>query len=111
MANRASDQYFNIELGGAPFYVVACDGNPVPEMFSATRFLLAPASRVEILVTGAAVGETAFTSRQIRTGPAGDGYAARSSNQTHAGSIKHSRRHAFTHRRQHAWNRLRRNRQ
>ena len=76
IANQASDQYFNIELGGAPFYVVACDGNPVPEMFSATRFLLAPASRVEILVTGATVGETAFTSRQIRTGPAGDGYAA-----------------------------------
>ncbi|MSR41023.1 MAG: hypothetical protein EXS10_03880 [Phycisphaerales bacterium] len=76
VVNQASDHYFNIELGGMPFHIVACDGNPVPAMMTATRYLLAPAARVEILVTGGAVGETALTTRQIRTGPVGDGYSA-----------------------------------
>lgn len=74
--NQSSDHYFHLELGGRPFFVVATDGNPVVEMWSATRYLLAPAARVEILVQGGEPGETPLTTRQIRTGPAGDGYPA-----------------------------------
>ncbi len=76
IVNQASDRYFNLELGGHPFFVVATDGNPVPVMSEAKRFLLAPAGRVEILVQGPSEGELALTTRQIRTGPAGDGYPA-----------------------------------
>lgn len=76
IVNQSSDHYFHLELGGQPFFVVSTDGNPVPAMWSATRYLLAPAARVEVLVQGGKPGETAFTTRSVRTGPAGDGYPA-----------------------------------
>jgi suppressor of ftsI len=74
--NQSSDHYFNLELGGKTFWIVATDGNPVPVMKPATRYLLAPAARVEVLVQGGDPGETPLTTSRIRTGPAGDGYPA-----------------------------------
>jgi len=79
IVNASPDRYLDVQLDGQPFEIVALDGMPLAyhEPKTPTRaadhLLLAPAGRLEAIVTGPPLG----TRRTLRTlcvdtGPAGD---------------------------------------
>jgi FtsP/CotA-like multicopper oxidase with cupredoxin domain len=52
VGNISNDHWFKLFLGGAKFYVIGEDGNPVGRTWASTRLLLPPAKRFEFLVVG-----------------------------------------------------------
>src|SRR5258705_4954455 len=77
--NAAADRYLDVQIDGQPFEVVALDGMPLayhnphrPKEFL-NHFLLAPAGRIEAIVTGPpSAGRTTLRTRCVDTGPDGD---------------------------------------
>jgi len=77
--NAAADRYLDVQVDGQPLEVLALDGMPLayhepsrPRQFL-DHFLLAPAGRIEAIVTGPPIGDrTALRTRCVDTGPDGD---------------------------------------
>ena len=77
--NAAADRYLDVQIDGQAFEVVALDGMPLayhnpnrPKEFL-YHFLLAPAGRIEAIVTGPPSGSrTTLRTRCVDTGPDGD---------------------------------------
>jgi FtsP/CotA-like multicopper oxidase with cupredoxin domain len=79
VVNASADRYLDLQLDGQPFEIVALDGMPLayhdPKRPArvATHLLLAPAGRVEAIVTGPPSGtHTALRTLCVDTGPDGD---------------------------------------
>lgn len=77
--NASPDRYADLELGGRQLEIVALDGMPLSYHDRSRRtrklghILVAPAGRVEAIVTGPAVGTRSMLStRCVDTGPDGD---------------------------------------
>jgi suppressor of ftsI len=77
IVNASPDRYADIQLGGQQLEIVALDGMPLSyhDRNQGTRrvdhILVAPAGRVEAIVTGAGA-RTTFSTRCVDTGPDGD---------------------------------------
>ncbi|MGA9964381.1 MAG: multicopper oxidase family protein [Terriglobales bacterium] len=79
IVNASADRYLDLQLDGQTFEIVALDGMPLAyhEPKGATRttdhLLLAPAGRLEAIVTGPPSGvHSALRTLCVNTGPAGD---------------------------------------
>ena len=79
IVNASPDRYADIQLGGQQLEIVALDGMPLSyhDSHRGTRrvdhILMAPAGRVEAIVTGpGADTRTTFSTRCVDTGPDGD---------------------------------------
>jgi suppressor of ftsI len=79
VVNASADRYLDLQLDGEPFEIVGLDGMPLayhdPKHPTRTtnRVLLAPAGRVEAIVTGPPAGtHGALRTLCVDTGPAGD---------------------------------------
>jgi FtsP/CotA-like multicopper oxidase with cupredoxin domain len=79
VVNASADRYLDLQLDGQTFEIVALDGMPVayhePESptRTANHLLLAPAGRVEAIVTGPPPGtHRTLRSLCVNTGPDGD---------------------------------------
>lgn len=79
IVNAAADRYVDVQLDGQRFEVIALDGMPLayhepnrPRRWL-NHFLLAPAGRIEAIVTGPPKGTVAaLRTRCVDTGPDGD---------------------------------------
>src|SRR5580704_11297247 len=77
IVNASPDRYVDIQLGGRQLEIVALDGMPMSYhdrsqgTLRVDHILIAPAGRVEAIVTGAATHSTLST-RCVDTGPDGD---------------------------------------
>jgi FtsP/CotA-like multicopper oxidase with cupredoxin domain len=79
IVNASADRYLDLQVDGQTFEIVALDGMPIayhqPESptRTANHFLLAPAGRLEAIVTGPPQGvHAALRTLCVDTGPAGD---------------------------------------
>ena len=79
IVNASPDRYVDIDLDGQPFEIVALDGMPVTyhepkgPVQTADHLLLAPAGRLEAIVTGPAPGShSSLRTLCVDTGPNGD---------------------------------------
>jgi FtsP/CotA-like multicopper oxidase with cupredoxin domain len=79
VVNASADRYLDLQLDGQPFEIVALDGMPFAyhdpnhPTRTASHVLLAPAGRVEAIVTGPPPGtHSALRTLCVDTGPAGD---------------------------------------
>jgi FtsP/CotA-like multicopper oxidase with cupredoxin domain len=79
IVNASADRYLDLQIDGQTFEIVALDGMPIayhqPESptRTANHFLLAPAGRLEAIVTGPPQGvHAALRTLCVDTGPAGD---------------------------------------
>jgi FtsP/CotA-like multicopper oxidase with cupredoxin domain len=79
IVNASADRYVDLQLDGAAFEIVALDGMPLayhdPEHPTrmADHLLIAPAGRLEAIVTGPALGaHSALRTACVDTGPDGD---------------------------------------
>jgi suppressor of ftsI len=78
VVNASADRYLDLHLDGQMFEIVALDGMPLgyhePEgpTRSTNHLLLAPAGRVEAIVTGPPPGTHALRTLCVDTGPDGD---------------------------------------
>src|SRR6202044_3005139 len=79
VVNASADRYVDLQLDAGAFELVALDGMPLafhdPQhpTRSANHVLLAPAGRVEAIVTGPAVrAHSALRTLCVNTGPTGD---------------------------------------
>ena len=79
IVNASPDRYLDVQLDGQPFEIVALDGMPLgyhepkTPTRTADHLLLAPAGRLEAIVTGPPLGtRRALRTLCVDTGPAGD---------------------------------------
>src|SRR5882762_4352048 len=79
MVNASADRYLDLQLDGQTFEIVALDGMPLAyhdpkhPMRVTDHLLLAPAGRIEAIVTGPPRGtHRALRTLCVNTGPAGD---------------------------------------
>jgi suppressor of ftsI len=79
VVNASADRYLDLQLDGEPLEIVALDGMPLAyhdpnhPMRTTDHVLLAPAGRVEVIVTGPSAGtHGALRTLCVNTGPAGD---------------------------------------
>lgn len=56
LANIGADIYYELQLAGHPFHVIANDGNPVWRVDAADSLVLPPGKRFDVLVQGGAPG-------------------------------------------------------
>jgi len=76
IANIGANIYYELKLGGRPFYVIAQDGN-LQNQATPTKVLpLPPGKRLEVLVYGPPKGKHKLHAMAFNTGPAGDQYPA-----------------------------------
>jgi len=74
IGNIGANIYYELELPGHTFYVLAQDGNLKNQLVATNRLLIPPAARYEVLVRGAGRGKYPLRARRFNTGPAGDHY-------------------------------------
>ena len=79
VANASPDRYVDLQIDGEQLEIVALDGmplsyhNPAQRIVKVDHVLLAPAGRVEAIVTGLAPGrKSTLSTRCVDTGPDGD---------------------------------------
>ena len=79
IVNASADRYLDLQVDGEKFDIVAMDGmpvayhNPKQPTLVADHFLVAPAGRLEAIVTGPPQGaHAAFRTLCVNTGPVGD---------------------------------------
>lgn len=79
IVNASPDRYADLQLDGQPFEILALDGMPLAyhdrnrRSLTIDHILLAPAARVEAIVTGPASGmRSTLSTRCIDTGPDGN---------------------------------------
>jgi FtsP/CotA-like multicopper oxidase with cupredoxin domain len=79
VVNASADRYLDLQVDGQPLEIIALDGMPIayhdpknPKR-TASHLLVAPAGRLEAIVTGPPVGaHAALRTLCVNTGPAGD---------------------------------------
>jgi suppressor of ftsI len=76
IGNIGADIYYHLRLDGHVFYELARDGNRRNELVPSEELILAPGSRSEVLIQGAAPGRYELRALAVDTGPAGDQYGA-----------------------------------
>jgi FtsP/CotA-like multicopper oxidase with cupredoxin domain len=75
MGNIGANIYYQLSLGGQPFYVIAQDGNLQNQVVETDTLLLPPGKRFEALVYGPQrTGSYALQAAAFNTGPDGDEY-------------------------------------
>ncbi|MET0164079.1 MAG: multicopper oxidase family protein [Vicinamibacterales bacterium] len=72
IGNVGADAFFDLEVEGLEFWVLARDGNPLSIPYSDTRLWLPPGARLTVFITSQRVGQFRLISRAINTGPQGD---------------------------------------
>jgi FtsP/CotA-like multicopper oxidase with cupredoxin domain len=77
LGNQSADIWYRLQLDGSRFHVIAEDGNPAGEVWTAKRLTLPPAKRYDVLVQGHGGGNYHLRTLRMSTGPAGDKYPAR----------------------------------
>jgi suppressor of ftsI len=72
IGNVGADAFFNLEVEGLEFWVLARDGNPLPFPYLDTQLWLPPGARVTVFITSQRAGQFRLISREVNTGPQGD---------------------------------------
>jgi suppressor of ftsI len=72
IGNVGADAFFNLEVEGLEFWVLARDGNPLPFPYLDTQLWLPPGARVTVFITSERAGQFRLISREVNTGPQGD---------------------------------------
>jgi FtsP/CotA-like multicopper oxidase with cupredoxin domain len=72
LANISANIYYNVHLQGQRFHVIAHDGTPVDQVWTADSLLLAAGSRFDVLVQGGPAGRTQLQTLAYNTGPGGN---------------------------------------
>src|SRR5262245_18909554 len=72
IGNVGADAFFDLEVEGLEFWVLARDGNPLTIPYMATRLFLPPGARLTVFITSPGVGQFRLVSRAVNTGPEGD---------------------------------------
>ena len=76
IGNLGADIWYNLELAGFTFMVIAEDANPVDQTWSTKTLMMPPAKRFDVLVQAPAAGSFQLITRNMNTGPDGDHYPA-----------------------------------
>lgn len=74
IGNIGANIYYELSLGGQPFYVIAQDGNLQNRAIEYRTLLLPPGKRLEALVYGPPAGTWRLEAADYQTGPDGDSY-------------------------------------
>lgn len=74
IGNIGANIYYELTLGGQPFWVIAQDGNLQTVPRQVDSLSLPPGKRLEVLVYGPPSGTWQLIARAYDTGPAGDDY-------------------------------------
>lgn len=74
LGNLSADIWYDLEMPGLTFSVIAVDGNPVDKVQEATTLLMPPARRFDVLVQARHAGIYQLITREMTTGPDGDTY-------------------------------------
>jgi suppressor of ftsI len=77
LANISADIWYRLALDGARFHVIAEDANPVGRVWTASRLVLPPGKRYDVLVRWPRSGTYGLRTLPMSTGPAGDSYPGR----------------------------------
>jgi FtsP/CotA-like multicopper oxidase with cupredoxin domain len=72
LANISANIYYNVQLQGQQFQVIAHDANPVDRIWAADSLLLAAGARFDVLVRGGPPGSTQLQTLPYSTGPDGN---------------------------------------
>jgi suppressor of ftsI len=72
--NIGADIFYDLQLQGIKFHVVAQDANPVWKVWEADHLVMPPGSRFEVLVQGPKAGTYTLKTRAYNMGPGGDQY-------------------------------------
>lgn len=72
LANISANIYYQVQLQGQQFQVIAHDGHPVDRIWAADSLLLAAGARFDVLVRGGPTGRTQLQTLPYRTGPGGN---------------------------------------
>jgi FtsP/CotA-like multicopper oxidase with cupredoxin domain len=72
IANISANIYYNVQLQGQQFQVVAHDANPVNRIWAADSLLVAAGARFDVLVRGGPPGSTQLQTLAYNTGPGGN---------------------------------------
>lgn len=74
IGNIGADIWYDLEMPGLSFTVIAEDGNPVDRTWTATTLLMPPAKRYDVLLQAKTAGMYQLITREMNTGPDGDTY-------------------------------------
>ena len=72
IGNVGADAFFDLEVEGLDFLVLARDGNAFEAPVRERRLFIPPGARYTVFITAAAVGQYKVFSRAVDTGPQGD---------------------------------------
>ncbi|GAA2275855.1 hypothetical protein GCM10010430_72160 [Kitasatospora cystarginea] len=72
LANIGANIYYKLNLPGVKFHVIAQDGYPVKQVYSADSLVIPAAARFDVLVQGGAPGSAQLQTLAYDTGPAGN---------------------------------------
>jgi suppressor of ftsI len=72
LANISADIFYNLQLQGQQFQVIAQDANPVSRIYAADTLLLPAGARFDVLVKGGPPGSTQLQTLAYSTGQDGD---------------------------------------
>jgi FtsP/CotA-like multicopper oxidase with cupredoxin domain len=76
IGNMSANIFYELEMPGVGFHILAVDGNLQNRLTGTTTLLLPPATRLEVLVRGPRPGKYKLTAKKFSTGPTGDKYPA-----------------------------------
>jgi len=74
LGNIGADIWYNLEMPGLEFTVIAEDANPVDRTWTTAQLLMPPAKRYDVLVQAKKAGAYQLITTQMNTGPWGDSY-------------------------------------
>ena len=74
LGNLSADIWYDLEMPGLTFNVIAVDGNPVDQVQEVSTLLMPPAKRFDVLVQAKGAGTHQLITREMTTGPEGDTY-------------------------------------
>ena len=74
IGNMSANIFYELELPGVSFHVLAVDGNLQNRLAGTNKLLIPPASRYEVLVRGPRPGKYKLKANKFKTGPTGDQY-------------------------------------
>jgi len=72
IGNVGADAFFNLEVEGLDFVVLARDGNAFEAPVRERRLFIPPGARYTVFITASAAGQYKVFSRAVDTGPQGD---------------------------------------
>jgi FtsP/CotA-like multicopper oxidase with cupredoxin domain len=72
VGNVGADAFFDLEVEGLEFWILARDANPLERPYRSTRLWLPPGARITAFITATREGQLRLVSRTVNTGPQGD---------------------------------------